>query len=222
MEQQLALFTARPGLIAVFSDFQERDTYGDNIGWQGGTLDLLSGLGLAMERIEENAYLLNGSVAAALIFHTSFIATASVVVRRSAFDRAGFFDPSYLIGEDLDMWIRLSLAGSIGYVDSRLVMKEKRPASLSHQTARMFEDLTRLYAGLPSRIPDLPEGVKDHIFRFLKREYRGLGWYYRTKGEYQKSRHYYRLSLQQRFTMRTLAGLARTYLEEFVPALSEH
>jgi len=222
MDQQLALFALQPDLIAVFSDFQMSDPHGNVIAFQNVTLDQLSSFGLSLERLENDAYVVNGSVTHALISQMSFILPSSVVVKRSAFNRAGFFDPSYLIGEDLDMWIRLSLAGSIGYVDNRLVTKEKRATSLSHKEVKAAEDITRLYAGLPSRLPNLPDSVKHHIRGFLKRQYDGLGWHSRDKGDLAKSRHYYRLSLQQRFTLRTLACLARSCLEELTPWIGAH
>lgn len=61
----------------------------------------------------------------------NFIATPSVVVRRTALAAAGGFDTALKVGEDQDMWIRLALAGELGYVDAMLVRVHETPNSLS-------------------------------------------------------------------------------------------
>ncbi|OAN51544.1 glycosyltransferase family 2 protein [Magnetospirillum moscoviense] len=62
----------------------------------------------------------------------NFIATPSVVVRRQALNKAGAFDTTLKVGEDQDMWIRLALAGELGYVDAMLVQVHETPNSLSN------------------------------------------------------------------------------------------
>ncbi|MHB1208042.1 MAG: hypothetical protein ACYCZX_20935, partial [Rhodospirillaceae bacterium] len=59
------------------------------------------------------------------------VATPSVVVRRSALLRAGMFNPWLPVGEDQDMWIRLSLLGEIGHLSESLVRVHSTPNSLS-------------------------------------------------------------------------------------------
>jgi glycosyltransferase involved in cell wall biosynthesis len=61
----------------------------------------------------------------------NFIATPSVVVRRKALAAAGPFDTTLKVGEDQDMWIRLAVAGEVGYVDEMLVRVHETPNSLS-------------------------------------------------------------------------------------------
>lgn len=59
------------------------------------------------------------------------IATPSVLVwRKQLIDLKGF-DRRFKIWEDQDMWIRLALRGSVGYVDESLVLVHSRPDSLS-------------------------------------------------------------------------------------------
>lgn len=61
----------------------------------------------------------------------NFIATPSVVVRRQALAAAGPFNTALKVGEDQDMWIRLAVAGEVGYVDDMLVRVHETPNSLS-------------------------------------------------------------------------------------------
>lgn len=59
------------------------------------------------------------------------IATPSVLARRQHLVELNGFDRRYKICEDQDMWIRLGLSGSVGYVDECLVRVHSRSESLS-------------------------------------------------------------------------------------------
>jgi GT2 family glycosyltransferase len=62
----------------------------------------------------------------------NFVATPTVLARREKLLSLGCFDPTLKIGEDQDMWIRLALAGSVGYVQESLVRVHERENSLSN------------------------------------------------------------------------------------------
>lgn len=72
-----------------------------------------------------------GGTAWQVLLAYNFIATPSIVVRRKALAAVGGFDTALKVGEDQDMWIRLSLAGELGYVDDMLVRVHETPNSLS-------------------------------------------------------------------------------------------
>jgi hypothetical protein len=61
----------------------------------------------------------------------NFVATPTVLVWRRHVVALSGFDPSLKIGEDQDMWIRLALRGSLGYVNESLVRVHVREQSLS-------------------------------------------------------------------------------------------
>jgi len=61
----------------------------------------------------------------------NFIATPSVIVRRRHLHALGGFNETMKIGEDQDMWIRLALIGSLGYLPENLVRVHLRADSLS-------------------------------------------------------------------------------------------
>ena len=48
------------------------------------------------------------------IFRRNFIATSTVVIKKTKFDEVGGFNPSLRIAEDLDLWIRLA-SGNVNY-----------------------------------------------------------------------------------------------------------
>jgi glycosyltransferase involved in cell wall biosynthesis len=62
---------------------------------------------------------------------SNFIATPTVVARRAQLISLGCFDSRLKIGEDQDMWIRLALAGHVGFVPDSLVRVYGRQSSLS-------------------------------------------------------------------------------------------
>jgi glycosyltransferase involved in cell wall biosynthesis len=71
-----------------------------------------------------------------ILLAANFIATPAVVARRRDIEPLGGFDPELKIGEDQDMWIRLGLAGPIGFVPESLVRVHARPNSLSNLAFR--------------------------------------------------------------------------------------
>lgn len=74
----------------------------------------------------------------------NFIATPTVVARRDAINKVGAFDPTLIVGEDQDLWIRLALEGEVGFVPEPLVVVHSQPGSLSYKMS-----LNNLEYGLP-------------------------------------------------------------------------
>jgi glycosyltransferase involved in cell wall biosynthesis len=68
------------------------------------------------------------------LLRSNFVATPTVIARRDRLLALGCFDHALKIGEDQDMWIRLALAGEIGYVHESLVRVHQREKSLSDWT----------------------------------------------------------------------------------------
>jgi len=72
-----------------------------------------------------------GSEAWKALLAFNFITTPAVLAWRDRILAAGGFDERLKIGEDQDLWIRLSLAGDLGYVRRSLVRVHARHNSLS-------------------------------------------------------------------------------------------
>jgi glycosyltransferase involved in cell wall biosynthesis len=72
-----------------------------------------------------------GSEAWKALLASNFIVTPSVLVWHRCLKAAGGFDETMKIGEDQDLWIRLALVGSVGYVPETLVRVHLREDSLS-------------------------------------------------------------------------------------------
>jgi glycosyltransferase involved in cell wall biosynthesis len=91
-----------------------------------------------------------------------FVTTSTVMVRRSALDRAGPFatdmGPS---STDWEMWLRLALLGDFAYLATLLAQYRQHPATISATTIRSGERLRsdvravrRVFARQHGRIPD--------------------------------------------------------------------
>jgi glycosyltransferase involved in cell wall biosynthesis len=65
------------------------------------------------------------------------ICTSTVVVRRSALDVVGGFDPSLLIVQDWDLWLRLAMIGRLDCEPTDLVAYRNHPGTLSSNFRRL-------------------------------------------------------------------------------------
>jgi len=62
----------------------------------------------------------------------SIAITSTVLIRRTCFNKAGLFDTSFRIGEDIDLWLRLKEAGfNGGYLDDALTVGRGHITSLT-------------------------------------------------------------------------------------------
>jgi Glycosyl transferase family 2 len=223
MAKQLALFSARPEVVSVFTDFNSLDVDGKIVGWQGGIVDQLPTLDLMLENVTNDSFLLHGAITEALIRHTSFMHPSSVAIRRSVFERVGYFDPRYPVCQDLEMWLRLSTAGPVGFCAQQLLTIEVRTNSLGHQSLKMADDETRIYASLSHRFPGISADTRAHIRRFLKHRYATMAWLYcHDQRDLLSARNYYRESLRHGWSIATAASLAKTYAPATLWRLGGH
>lgn len=102
-----------------------------------------------------------------LLAHT-FLATPCVVARRSALNEAGPFNPSLQVGEDQDMWIRLALLGTVGFVDEVLVRVHSGPRGLS--TMRASERAAFVMPMIGQHIRELRHRLSDSEIRHVMGE----------------------------------------------------
>jgi glycosyltransferase involved in cell wall biosynthesis len=70
----------------------------------------------------------------------SFIAKPCVVARTSALARVGLFDVNLAVAGDQDMWIRLSMAGEVEFIEEFLTIAHDTPNSLTRVHATRAAD----------------------------------------------------------------------------------
>jgi glycosyltransferase involved in cell wall biosynthesis len=115
LEKQLRLFDSNPRFSLVFCLSSLISPTGKDLG------DVYGGHVPTVGRDAWKALLV-----------TNFIATPSVLARRAQLLQLGGFDRNLKIGEDQDMWIRLALAGEVGFEPESLVRVHERANSLSN------------------------------------------------------------------------------------------
>lgn len=114
LEKQVGLITSDPRLSFV--------ACGAN---------LISPQGIDLGDIYRGQPVIAGKDSWKALLAQNFVATPAVIVWRRHLVDLGGFDVNLKIGEDQDMWIRLALAGSLGYVPESLVRVHVRENSLS-------------------------------------------------------------------------------------------
>jgi glycosyltransferase involved in cell wall biosynthesis len=212
LAEQLALVTACPDLDFVFADFAHFAPDGTPGQWQGGTGPLMRARRLTLTPAA-GGWELTGPVADDLIRNMSYIHPSTVLMRRTVFDRVGWFAEDVRAAEDLEMWIRIAAAGCrFGYVDRVLVSVEQRPDSLSHNAIKMLEGYVRVYSGLPRVVPNLSPEMRRVIRRTCGRHHAALGWWYREAGDPRRACRNYLRALGYGFDPRAVSGMAKAVL----------
>ncbi len=66
-----------------------------------------------------------------LLMKRDFIPTGSVMVRKEALDTLGGFDPSFVVAEDYDLWLRIAKKHNIDFLDKVLLHSRRFDDSIS-------------------------------------------------------------------------------------------
>jgi glycosyltransferase involved in cell wall biosynthesis len=72
----------------------------------------------------------DAAIRRALIRENPFV-HSSVMMRRSALERAGGYDPSFLVAQDYDLWMRLALVTRLANLSEPLVIRRLVPGRVS-------------------------------------------------------------------------------------------
>ncbi len=121
----------------------------------------------------------------AALFFWGRVSPSISVLRRSAYERVGGFseDQGYY-AEDLDLWLRVALTGTIHYVPERLVLRRIHPlnhgrrANAASQEARLFN---RWVTDEQRRM--VHRTWRQRQSRLLPRLWRDWGWEHARRGE---------------------------------------
>jgi hypothetical protein len=81
------------------------------------------------------------------IFHSNYLNTSTVVIRRDVLQAVGGFDAGFRRGEDFDLWLRLAEAGRrFAHVAKPLVLSRRHRESLSSDRAGMLREVFEVRA----------------------------------------------------------------------------
>lgn len=131
------------------------------------------------------------------LIHNNRMITSSVLVRRSSFDKAGAFDPSYYGCGDWHMWLRICRTDRLALVDEPLTFYRVHEVNASRDSDRMNEDGLRIRKMVdgwraetaPSRLPAKLRAAFAHNLACMGTEF---AW----KGDMAGSRRAYEGSIR--------------------------
>lgn len=132
MQASVALLDQHPDAGMLFTNF--------NLADQGGAimehkyLDKYITLQKLLEyELGDNAFKLNPVDCFAGLLKSNFIGTPGVAIRRSVFEKVGFFDESMRNLDDRDMWVRVAKEYPLIYVNTPYFNYRNNPLSISKQ-----------------------------------------------------------------------------------------
>lgn len=103
-----------------------------------------------------------GNVYDKLLIENKVTSSASgVLIKREFIDQVGKFDETLRIGEDWEMWIRLSKVCGYDFADEKLVKIRKHEGNHQSKTLYVFENEMKLYNKLST---DEPREEFQHIW----------------------------------------------------------
>lgn len=166
---------------------------------------------LPKRRVGETQNIIKGEDAYETLILDNYIGTSSVVIPKEVFKRVGTFDESVSGPEDFDMWLRITSAYDIGFLD---IVGYRYRIRHDGITARGEGKL------VPHRIRVMrkqlegnhPHSVRKKVNLELARHLFALGYHHQSTGEMRLARKYYILSLKEAFYRQAWKGILVTLL----------
>ncbi len=135
---------------------------------------LIDPVGQENRPIHATSPVVTGPEAWRALLAANFVSTPCVMARRATVLAVGGFDPRLPIAEDQDLWIRLALAGAVGFVDEVLVRVHYRRNSISQELiGREIEFTLPMLLGHVARNRDRLSA--SEVRRILGRRYSQIG-----------------------------------------------
>ena len=212
---------AHPHWVAVFHDLRRIDRDGKaRPGSYLGDADFLRQAQPHLTAIADNWYECDASFYVFQSLRYAALHTQSVLIAR---DRAGpgtlRFDPQFAIGEDTDLWIRLGLEGTIGYLDRVLSAYREHEASITVNPCRRWRELYRVHAHNYARIRSRLSRRQQQLYRAKIAEHAAeLGYAKRQRDDRAGARTAYADALRWRWRTRSALG----WLKACIPARLLH
>jgi hypothetical protein len=144
--------------------------------------------------------------------------TQSIMIARSRLPEMEIlFDPQFIICEDTDLWIRLALAGRLGFLNEVLSGYRQIETSITRDQLRFASQSVNFHRHNLNRIAGrLSNDEKCRYERKLANCFRDLGFIHYERLEWQPSRMAYRQALKLDGKLTDLLALGKTCLPKSV------
>lgn len=121
-----------------------------------------------------------------LIMTGMYMYPSTVVLRKKVFDEIGKFNERYRVGEDREMFMRITRTFPVGFVDKCLVTRFYHVGSTSLHTFRLHSNQIILLNDILREFP-LPENLRRVVKKMLKLSNYELGYFFYANSEYKKA-----------------------------------
>jgi len=184
LARTVAGMRAHPEWIAVFHDLDLVDsagaklgpTYLENSRFLDAASDYLRALGEDWYDCGERFFVFMSLLYAAV--HTQSI----IVDRHQAGRDLLRFDEDYIICEDTDLWLRLALAGRLGYLDSVLSCYRQHPTSITKKALLFAEQALLFHENNYARVHARMSEHERRAYRHKIADYRSVLAYHCYRG----------------------------------------
>jgi glycosyltransferase involved in cell wall biosynthesis len=178
LEKQFNAFNEYPEVGMVFTE--------NRFFWKAQIVD---------RGINKRKKLMSGDILAN-IFMNSYVGTPTVMVRKSVLDDVGWFEEQLVVGEDLNMWIRIAAKYRIELIDEPLVLCRVAEGSLCSSLANVIEGNKKNIELMRTKYPDiyrrLGQKVINKKYSYI---YFSEGYQYFRNGEYDRAKSSFEKSI---------------------------
>lgn len=195
LKRAVQLLDREPTLGLVFANFVKFDELNEQ--HPGTFLDSYEYfLSLPKKKIDDSQYIIKAEAAYDGLLSENYIGTSGVVVPKEVLQCVGPFDEGLEGAEDYDMWLRITSAYNIGFIDMighRYRMRTNSITSkgdeklVPHSIAVMRKQLEK----------HLSDTALKKVRRRLSRHLFALGYCYQLTEKFTLARKYYLLSLRE-------------------------
>ena len=202
---QIAALQREPSLQLISGDMAETDQQGN----------VLVDSVLAKHQLLEPFQSLAGrplNNALTALVNKNFIPTGTVLVKRSALNQAGGFNPDIRFGEDLELWARIACHHPITCLPERLMYRRQHGANATQNTGPMLEDLVKVMRSISHYGAEQLKQQDTKPGTLIASALSDLGYWHFSQGDYKQARKVFTASLKEHASKRALLYAAACLL----------
>jgi glycosyltransferase involved in cell wall biosynthesis len=210
IERAVRLLVQEPQLGFTFTNFVKFDA--TNGQCSRASLDTYEYFRkLPKKQVAESEYIIRADAAYDGLISENYIGLSGVVMPKEVFSRIGIFDESLLAVEDFDLWLRITSAYDIGFIDM-----------IGHRYRMRNDNITSQGSGklIPYRMRvlqkqlgrSLPDATRKKVRKQIAYLLWAFGYYHQLSEETTLARRYYALSIREGRFWLPCKGLLTTLL----------
>lgn len=174
LRRQLDLFESHPEVDVVFCNaLNENPLLGTRTLVFDQFRDLVASI--PKERFAAGTFGVRGSIRKFLLQGNFIISRATTLIRRSVFERFGYFDEDLRGTDDLDLWLRIGDSAGFAAIEEPLFTRIKQETSLTSSNVSWLVEIVKLWEKWnSSEAVRLDEDERSLALTNLRKSYRSL------------------------------------------------